>query len=104
MFLCNFFLVVQPGQQAWKEIYDAFGNEVFFEDGQLNREALGKIIFSDFNRRKVLNKITHPKIQRLMFWDVLKYFKNGKYLSKLDISLHYLIYLNIDLRSQICCT
>ncbi|XP_045023940.1 dephospho-CoA kinase-like [Daphnia magna] len=80
-------LIVQPGQQAWKEIYDAFGNEVFFEDGQLNREALGKIIFSDINRRKVLNKITHPKIQRLMFWDVLKYFKNGHKFVALDIPL-----------------
>ncbi|KAI9558256.1 hypothetical protein GHT06_015009 [Daphnia sinensis] len=34
-------LIVQPGQQAWKEIHEAFGNRVFLEDGQLNRDALG---------------------------------------------------------------
>ena len=39
-------IVVNPGQKAWNEIHKEFGNEVFLEDGQLNREALGKIIFA----------------------------------------------------------
>ena len=79
-------LVVQPGQKAWKEIQKAFGDEVFSEDGQLNREALGKIIFSDVNKRKELNKITHPKIQRMMFWAVIKHFFEGSSLLSLLIS------------------
>jgi dephospho-CoA kinase len=73
------FTVVKPGQKAWNEIHKAFGNDVFLEDGQLNREALGKIIFADNNKRKILNKITHPKIQKMMFWAVIKYFCEGLY-------------------------
>nr|CAH0110240.1 unnamed protein product [Daphnia galeata] len=69
--------VVNPGQKAWNEIRKEFGNEVFHEDGQLNREALGKIIFADVNKRKLLNKITHPKVQKMMFWAVIKYFFDG---------------------------
>ena len=69
--------VVNPGQKAWNEIRKEFGNEVFLEDGQLNREALGKIIFADVNKRKLLNKITHPKVQKMMFWAVIKYFFEG---------------------------
>ncbi len=74
--------VVKPGQKAWKEIKAAFGDQVFQEDGELNRELLGKIIFSDSQKRKKLNQITHPKIQRLMFWAILKCFIDGIYLTK----------------------
>lgn len=68
---------MQPGQKAWKEIHKVFGEEVFLEDGQLNREALGKIIFTDVEKRKILNKITHPKIQKYMFWEVVRKFFEG---------------------------
>ena len=82
--------VVKPGQKAWDEIHNEFGNDVFLEDGQLNREALGKIIFADINKRKILNKITHPKIQKMMFWAVIKYFFEGLYF----ISLRFLCNLS----------
>ncbi len=71
--------VVQPGEKAWKEIKKTFGDVVLLEDGQLNREALGNIIFSDVNKRKKLNQITHPKIQRMMFWAIVKYFFEGTF-------------------------
>lgn len=69
--------VVEPGEKAWKEIRDAFGTEVFHENGELNREALGKAIFSDTKKRVILNKITHPKIQRRMFWSILQHLFEG---------------------------
>lgn len=72
---------MQPGQKAWKEIHKVFGDEVFLEDGQLNREALGKIIFSDVEKRKILNRITHPKIQRHMLWEVVRLLFEGKLYS-----------------------
>lgn len=68
---------MKPGQKAWREIRAAFGDGVFNEDGELNRELLGKIIFADVNKRKLLNKITHPKIQRQMMWEVIKCFFEG---------------------------
>ncbi len=54
--------VVEPGQRAWKEIREAFGEDVFHPDQTLNREALGEIIFSDPAARERLNAITHPRI------------------------------------------
>ncbi|XP_046437740.1 dephospho-CoA kinase-like isoform X2 [Daphnia pulex] len=105
-------LIVKPGQKAWNEIHKAFGNDVFLEDGQLNREALGKIIFADNNKRKILNKITHPKIQKMMFWAVIKYFFEGHKFVILDIPLlfetgtllpflHKIITVSCDQKTQL---
>ena len=64
--------------KAWKQIQQAFGKNAFHDDGELNREALGKIIFNDVNKRKILNKITHPKIQRAIMVSIIKHFFQGK--------------------------
>jgi dephospho-CoA kinase len=54
--------VVEPGQRAWQEIVDYFGKQVLQEDGQLDRKALSKIVFRDFEKRKKLEGFTHPRI------------------------------------------
>jgi len=51
---------------------------VFYNDGQLNREALGEIIFDSVERRKKLNGITHPEIYREMFWAAVRCFLQGE--------------------------
>ena len=54
--------VVEPGQPANAEIRARFGEGVFQADGTLDREALGKIVFSDPDARRQLNAMTHPRI------------------------------------------
>jgi len=51
---------------------------VFYNDGQLNREALGEIIFNSVEKRKKLNEITHPEIYREMFWTAVRCFFQGE--------------------------
>jgi len=51
---------------------------VFYSDGQLNRDALGEIIFDSVEKRKKLNEITHPEIYREMFWAAVRYFFQGE--------------------------
>jgi dephospho-CoA kinase len=55
-------LVVEPGQPAWKEIVERFGEEVLNSDGTINRSRLGEIVFRDGEKREELNRITHPRI------------------------------------------
>jgi len=45
-----------------KSLIETFGKEVYFEDGQLNRELLGKRVFSDADQLKKLNAIVHPAV------------------------------------------
>jgi len=44
------------------------------EDGTIDRRALGQIIFSDKERRKKLDDITHFYIFKLMMWEIIKCF------------------------------
>ena len=55
--------VVAPGTEGLAEIVAAFGDGVLLADGALDRPALGAIVFADADQRKVLEAITHPRIQ-----------------------------------------
>lgn len=57
--------VVEPGTAALARIEEEFGPGVIAADGSLDRSALGTIIFSDPDRRAVLNGITHPAVKEL---------------------------------------
>lgn len=54
--------VVRPGSDALVDIQNEFGTEVIQASGELDRDALGKIIFSDPTARAKLNGFTHPRI------------------------------------------
>ena len=51
-----------PGGAALPEIRETFGNEVFFEDGTLDRKKLGNIVFNDKEKLKELEKLTTEKV------------------------------------------
>lgn len=51
-----------PGNISYKKVVDTFGNEILDFDGKINREQLGKIVFSDKEKLKVLNNITHNNV------------------------------------------
>ncbi|NXV22894.1 DCAKD protein, partial [Cepphus grylle] len=70
--------VVQPHLKAYQQIVRYFGTEILLENGEINREALGNIIFSHPEKRQLLNSITHPEIQKEMLKQILKYFVLGK--------------------------
>ncbi|XP_036614076.1 dephospho-CoA kinase domain-containing protein isoform X2 [Trichosurus vulpecula] len=55
--------VVKPGYPAYHRIVQAFGHEILLKNGEINRQALGSIIFRQSEKRKLLNAITHPEIR-----------------------------------------
>ncbi|NWH71972.1 DCAKD protein, partial [Piaya cayana] len=79
--------VVQPHSKAHRHIVRCFGTEILSESGEINREALGNIIFSQPEKRQLLNRITHPEIQKEMLKQILKYFLLGYRYVILDIPL-----------------
>jgi dephospho-CoA kinase len=58
-------LVVEPGQPALLEIQQRFGAQILDGAGQLRRDELAKVIFSDPEAREQLERILHPRIQTL---------------------------------------
>jgi dephospho-CoA kinase len=56
--------VVEPGTEGLRAVIEAFGREVLGADGRLDRAQLGRIVFADEARRRLLNEILHPLIVR----------------------------------------
>ena len=54
--------IVAPGKKAYKKIVSYFGCEILNADGTLNRKKLAEIVFSDEEKLKKLNEITHAEI------------------------------------------
>jgi dephospho-CoA kinase len=78
---------VEPGTRALKAIHAHFGDSVLNEDGTLNRDALGAIVFHDERQRKKLNSIVHPAIRRLMAREVVRHWLTGQPLCVVDAPL-----------------
>jgi dephospho-CoA kinase len=57
--------VVRPGQDAWKEIVAAFGENVLRDDRTIDRQKLRNLVFKNDLLRKRLESITHPRIRAL---------------------------------------
>lgn len=65
-----------------EKIKEAFGNDIY-KDDELDRKALGEIVFRDKEKRQVLNEIEHPEIYRI----ILEKIKNSKGRVFVDIPL-----------------
>lgn len=56
--------VVEQGSQCLVDLVCEFGIEILEGDGTLNRRKLADIVFRDAAKRKVLNRIIFPYIQK----------------------------------------
>jgi dephospho-CoA kinase len=56
---------VEPGSTALKKVAAQFGSDVVAPDGTLDRAALRNVVFNDDARRRQLESILHPEIERL---------------------------------------
>ncbi|TDT61188.1 dephospho-CoA kinase [Fonticella tunisiensis] len=55
--------IVMKGSPVLNRIISEFGDDVLNHDGTLNRKRLADIVFSDKEKLKKLNMITHPVIK-----------------------------------------
>ncbi|CAO1408009.1 unnamed protein product [Diamesa tonsa] len=95
--------IVEPGTTASKKIRAAFGDEVFQDDGTLNREKLGKIIFDDVEKRRTLNQITHPIIHRTIYKEVFRYFLMGENFVVVELPLLFELNVMRDFIHKVIC-
>jgi dephospho-CoA kinase len=58
--------VILPHRPAWKKIIRLFGKDFLRNDRTIDREKLGKIVFTNQTLLKKLNEITHPEIIKLI--------------------------------------
>ena len=52
-----------PGNVSYKKIVDFFGESILNEDRTINRKRLGEIVFSNQEKREILNSFVHPEVK-----------------------------------------
>lgn len=80
-------LAVEKGEPAYKEIVGVFGEDILLQDGNLDRQKLGGIIFNDKEKRQLLNKIVHPAVRLRMTKQKESAVLRGEQVVVLDIPL-----------------
>src|SRR5688572_28340528 len=62
---------VEPGTRGLAAVADRFGSDMVRADGSLDRQALGRIVFTDARARADLEAIVHPEVyRRIREWSV----------------------------------
>lgn len=79
--------VVEPNSQGAIEIRKAFGSDVFEEDGSLNRQKLGALIFSNAENRQKLDDLLQPLIKIMILDEIEEYRQKGETMIVLDLPL-----------------
>ncbi|AYC29823.1 dephospho-CoA kinase [Paenisporosarcina cavernae] len=79
--------VVAIGTPTLGKIAVIFGEQVLLEDGSLNRDKLGSIIFNHPAERKKLNDIMHPAIRQEMLRQQKEHEESGHETIVMDIPL-----------------
>jgi dephospho-CoA kinase len=78
---------VELGTSAYDQIVGRWSSAVLSADGQLDRAALRRIVFSDHEQLEELNQIVHPEVERLRTRLVDRARKRGDRLVVCDIPL-----------------
>lgn len=56
---------IERGSAGFDEVIATFGDSIL-KDGDIDRRALGEIIFNDPEKRKLLEGIIHPRVQQAL--------------------------------------
>ncbi|MDM5313004.1 dephospho-CoA kinase [Peribacillus frigoritolerans] len=79
--------VVEPGEEAYHQVVEAFGEDILLADGNIDRVKLGSIIFNDQEKRLLLNGIVHPAVRNWMRVKTEAALSSGEETVFMDIPL-----------------
>ena len=79
--------VLKKNSKAFVECVNQFGSFILNQDGDIDREKLGEIIFNDPLKRKKLNAIMHSRIRVMLLKEVICCFCRNEKIVFIDIPL-----------------
>jgi dephospho-CoA kinase len=91
--------VVSQGGNAYNRIIESFGSDILMTDGEINRKKLGNIVFSNEEKLKLLNEITHPAIIE----NVNSAIENYKSQNKRAVVIDAAILIEMGLNKYVDC-
>ncbi|KAG2448764.1 hypothetical protein HYH02_006118 [Chlamydomonas schloesseri] len=75
------------GSWGWKRVVQAFGRDILTPDGEIDRERLGAVVFSDAAARRRLNAATHLPVALSLARALLVHWLSFKWLVVVDMPL-----------------
>ncbi|SDM89210.1 dephospho-CoA kinase [Fictibacillus solisalsi] len=78
--------VVEQGHPAYEKIVEHFGENILDDAGNIDRKKLGSIVFTNEEKRLVLNGIVHPAVRLEMKNEAAVHLKESSHVI-LDIPL-----------------
>ena len=79
--------LLQPNTQAYKEIVATFGKSILNIGGDIDRNKLGQLVFTDTANLNRLNQIMHPKIYDIVKRKIGEYRQAGINVIVLEAAL-----------------
>ena len=79
--------IMHRGTPAYREVLAVFGQAVLTPDQEIDRKALGKIVFSDPEARQRLEGITHPRILQGMEEQIAQLEAQGSRIVVIEVPL-----------------
>ncbi|TXG63469.1 hypothetical protein EZV62_010463 [Acer yangbiense] len=79
--------VLKRGTSGWKKVVATFGEDILLANGEVDRPKLGQIVFSDPDKRQLLNRLLAPYISTGIFTEILKLWIKGCKVIVLDVPL-----------------
>ena len=77
-----------PGEPLWKSYVDRYGREkALLSNGQLDREAIGKIVFSQPEERIWVDRMSHPLIKEEVRRRLKRCREAGQRVAVVDVPL-----------------
>lgn len=79
--------LMEPGQISYNDIVNAFGTDILDENGIIDRQKLGQIVFNDEEKLNILNSITHPNVKKAILSSIEEKRHSGCALYVLEAAL-----------------
>lgn len=70
-------MVQQPGQECYRKIVEAFGEEILCNDC-IDRQKLGAVVYADRQKLELLNHLVHPAVKAYIVSEIEKERKENK--------------------------
>ena len=77
----------KPDTQGWREVVAAFGQQILKNNGEIDREKLGKIAFADSEALARLDSIVHPLVYEMVKAQLEEYRRRGVGVVVLEVPL-----------------
>lgn len=79
--------MLEPETMVWKLLFERYGARIMQKGHVIDRSALAKIIFSDEDERKYVEKTIHPRVHEEIDHHVVAAAKEGKSYTIVEVPL-----------------